>query len=513
MERRQFIAGLAGASLLGASWRLRSAEAASGAAAKWGDYPAAAATAQVPVGQRAKNVLEIFVQGGLSPWESFYAVPDAAWGKAKGWMWWTFHNQVSTLPAADTMQGALAACMGGTPSALTKPFATDSAGVPVSLGPHLMPLWPRDDILERLRVMVCSHEVMPHPQANCLAMTGHPFGAPKVTPLGTSVQHYFGAHAITPAATPYAYVIAPPYRHFETNFLDTAGVHIGTSPPLLLRATPESTLLDALKRANLGPYAATSDQLAGYYANRMRKRLTRPGATNAVRAPAAENFTQALHALENAASLSTLLAAELFKPVVAKTCGFVDSSDEFKMQLDVAVHLLRSNVGTTRHVQVIEPGYVSGPDAPSNDTHESHAQKATRNQWHLWTRLVSKINKPGENDPDKLDLDDTLVVINTEFGRSPWAQSGTGRNHFPYAYCTAMFGGPIGKAQKGFVGRINPDGTATDALTPAQMQAAVLAALGIYPFMSETFAVSDMGGAASEAAAALHLKKVVLGLS
>ena len=33
--------------------------------------------------------------------------------------------------------------------------------------------------------------------------------------------------------------------------------------------------------------------------------------------------------------------------------------------------------------------------------------------------LASRINEPAEGDPAKLDLDDTLVVITSEFGRTP----------------------------------------------------------------------------------------------
>ena len=38
-------------------------------------------------------------------------------------------------------------------------------------------------------------------------------------------------------------------------------------------------------------------------------------------------------------------------------------------------------------------------------------------------------------------LDETLVVWGTEFGRTPLAQGGDGRDHHPFAYTTWMAGG------------------------------------------------------------------------
>jgi hypothetical protein len=126
-------------------------------------------------------------------------------------------------------------------------------------------------------------------------------------------------------------------------------------------------------------------------------------------------------------------------------------------------------------------------------------------------KLMSIINEPGEGDPGKIDLDDTLVIINTEFGRTPFAQNGNGRNHHPYGYVTVMFGGPIGGEQRGIYGAIGPDGDAKTWLTPVEMRAAVSVAAGIWPFEPESFAVGDIRDTSTEADAAMFLKEVVLG--
>jgi uncharacterized protein (DUF1501 family) len=40
-------------------------------------------------------------------------------------------------------------------------------------------------------------------------------------------------------------------------------------------------------------------------------------------------------------------------------------------------------------------------------------------------------------------LDETLVVIGTEFGRTPGAESSNGRDHHPYGFSVALAGGGI----------------------------------------------------------------------
>ena len=49
-------------------------------AAEWGDYPDLAQGGLLPPELQAKNVLEVFLYGGLCPWETFYVVPE--YGKA-----------------------------------------------------------------------------------------------------------------------------------------------------------------------------------------------------------------------------------------------------------------------------------------------------------------------------------------------------------------------------------------------------------------------------------------------
>src|SRR5690606_15233040 len=111
---------------------------------------------------------------------------------------------------------------------------------------------------------------------------------------------------------------------------------------------------------------------------------------------------------------------------------------------------------------------------------------------------------------NKISLDNTLIILNTEFGRTPRAQGQTGRNHHPYGYVTAFIGGPT---VKGISGAIGPDGSATSDgyATPAQNRIAALLSLGIWPFSPEAFAVSDVPTATGEVDAAIKALKACVG--
>jgi hypothetical protein len=149
------------------------------------------------------------------------------------------------------------------------------------------------------------------------------------------------------------------------------------------------------------------------------------------------------------------------------------------------------------YVCVSDIGLFEAAGGGGYDTHGGHVFDTARNFDHMLAALLGVFNGPSETDPRKLSFDDTLVIINTEFGRTPEG-SFDGRNHWPYGYATAFIGGPIRAAQKGVYGAIGPDGRATTSVDPAECRAAALLAMGIYPFSSEAFATSDVNGATGE---------------
>lgn len=499
MRRRDFLkiagTGAAGAAFLAGRTRAR----ADGGA--WGDYPDAARAALLPAAKQAKSVLEVFLHGGMCPWDTFYAVDRDDYGRAAGQMWWTFQDGV------DSISSWWATC-GGT-GAMLQDFRTDELGALVKLGPFADPLRGRKDIVSRLRLHVMEHDLFPHVPAVTLAATGSRQGAPRLAGIGSAVQHHALTHATGVATYPYAYVVnGAPHA-------SVAGLHPAASAPLTLR-TEDDALGDkprALIVANSGAVAPEVAALAALYDDAHGRRLTWPGSTHRVRSATAAIYESSNQQLAWLQKLAGVLPTS-FSPPAGQVCGMAYEHDRTRFVLQLAARLLRHPGSVARHVLVGDTSFAENVPMPDNyDFHSDYVRKAAAKLPYLWQRLVEIINEPGENDPAKIDLDETMVVVNTEFGRSPGIQGTNGRNHWPTAYVTLMFGGPIGPDQQGIVGAIDANARPVHALKPAETRAATLAALGIYPFSAETFSFADVAGVTEETEAALKIKEVVLGVT
>ena len=477
---------------------------AASSAAVWGDYPGLAKPFQLSPATRAKKVLEIYIMGGVSPWESFYCVPDPAYGKVGGTLWWTFQQGKDSIPAWH------AACS-GSKQPLTEAWVKDSLGTTVHLGPHLAALRARKDLVDRMRVFVQKHTMESHELAVPMALTGHAPGAAGGFAVGAAVQRQALAAAGGGLSMPASYVLLPRSGgHFPGETAWATGRLPVASRPVAVRIDQGKQFLATLARDNVGAHAPVLDSLAALYAKQGASRLTPPGATGAVRSLAFGDHQYAAGALSQAPKLAALFKASQFDVPTLSVCGAPAAVLPVATQLKLAVRLLQHPTSGTRHVTVLDEG-VPGSEA-GWDSHLDHAKWASINSDALYTRVVALINKPGEKDPDKLDLDETMIVINTEFGRAPGTQAVTGRNHWPYGYTTALIGGPIGTKQAGLVGAIDAKGLAVGGITQTHERAAVLAAMGIWPFAPELFAVGGFP-AGSEAAAAKWLKETVLGVS
>jgi hypothetical protein len=198
------------------------------------------------------------------------------------------------------------------------------------------------------------------------------------------------------------------------------------------------------------------------------------------------------------------------------SCGVTDRSLPH-MGLNAARHLLTHPTEPASYVCVSDTGLYEASGGGGYDTHSDHSVDTAVNFDNMLQSLLGMINTPGENNPAKISLDDTLVILNTEFGRTPGKQGMTGRNHYPQAYVTAFIGGPVTSQFRGVHGAINRRGeTKIDdptrlAATPAENRIAALLALGIWPFAQEGFNVADAPSAMNELSAAQSAMTKFLG--
>ncbi|HTE55667.1 MAG TPA: DUF1501 domain-containing protein [Kofleriaceae bacterium] len=501
MRRRDFLklsAAAAGATAAGGLWRRRAD------ADPFGEFPVEAAALALPPDRRAASVLEVFLYGGLSAWETLYLVE--AYGRPSdpdhpNEQFYTF------LDGGDgSVEAALDACAFPTGEPMGAPFARDQNGADVQIGPFAYRLRQRPDLLSRMRLLVQSHRLEPHEAAVPQALTGRPLGQPAAAGLGAHIQRFFGERAAASRSAPFSYVFATGGLPGDNvSAASSTGLHPGAARPLSVNITSSERFYQLLSRPGVGALDARDryDQLMHVYVDQYQQRLRWRGAGDPVRSARFTDLSLAAEAVGRVDAIAGVMDESLFVPREGLACGEQNQSDIPGMSLEAARHLLLHPIQPASYVCVSDVGLYEAAGGGGYDTHTSNSFDTARNFDNLLRNLTAIINAPGERDPAKLDLDRTLVILNTEFGRSPVRQDGgSGRNHHPYGYVTALLGGPIRDGQAGIHGAIGPDGVATEYALPSENRVAALLALGIWPFSPEAFAVSHVRGAHSEEEAA-----------
>ena len=497
-SRRQLL----GASLVGAGAILLG----TGRARAFGEPPPEAQSLLPPP---VSSVLEIFLFGGLSTWESFYAVPE--FGRPDDPTPALRGTQLHAFQTAERpyLAEALAVC-GASTTDLTRPFGLDAAGTLVSLGPFAAPFWDDPYLTDRLRVVVTKHGLEPHEAAVPLAITGKPLGSPAGASLGAHVQRALAGRA-PDRRTPLSYVLTT--TAFPTDNIRACvatGLHPGSARPLNVKLDFVSSLTDQLARpgAGLVKERGARDALLAEYEAQMRARLTRDGF--GARATRFADYTSATLSVRDADAVRSLLDASLLLVPERTLCG-ATSGNTPGMMLGLAAHLLTLETDPAAYVCVVDPGLSAADGGGGYDTHMECSLTQARNTRNILGALAGMVRRPGDPPTGKIDLDKTLVVLNMEFGRSPQPQGAAGRNHWPYGYAQVYLGGPVSAQSRGVAGAIGPDGYATSSVSTAENRIACLLALGVWPFGPEGFGVSDVEGASNEIDAAVSVLSRVLG--
>jgi hypothetical protein len=507
VKRRDFMrwvgAGSAVAAGGSALWTPRRAKAAA-----FGETPPEYASVMLPAQRRAQSVLEVFMYGGVSPWETFYC--SDTYGKAnKEWLY-TFY---------DRTVDAMATC-GYTPKdELLTPFATDSEGKQVFLGPFLQPLLERPDILARMRIVINKHTLEPHEAAIPLALTGKTLGSPALASLGAHVQQWHVENSPVAPGTPVSYAFATAGGFIPTdNVLSTVatGLHPGSARPLLIKVDNVSRLSELLERGGSGTVdeRVKYDALMNAYFDQYQGELAFGGKGEPLRATRYHELRAANASVQGSKAVQDVLDPALFVKLPGSACGTDNTINVPAMSLNLATHLLTHPINPAKHCCVIDTGLKEADGGGGYDTHREMTFTQSRNLNNLLVNLLSKINKPGEADPNKIDLDKTMVLLNQEFGRAPYAQNGgNGRNHWPYGYMQVYIGGPITKDEAGVYGSILETGQASVFTTPTENRIAALLAMGIYPFAPVGYSNSEVQGQGQDAPAIKDVTKRILGIS
>jgi len=469
----------------------------------FGAFPGGTDSVQLPENQRAKKILEVFLYGGLSPWETLYFVRD--YGKPTDPQF--PNSQYYTY--ANTNAQVVASC-GGTEA--DRPFALDANGAMVEIGPFGSRLDTRADIVDRMRIVVQRHNLEPHEAAVPMALTGRPVGQPNAAGLGAHVQRARLDANLTPErASPHSYVFSTAdISSDNVAAAAAAGTHPGAARPLLIKTNSSGSITNLLARGTVGANRANHDALVQAYVDQYQGRLTWPG-QGRVRSARTDDMIIAHTTATKSDAIRAVLTDDLFASKTNRACASPLRTSLPHIGLNAAVGLLTHPSEPASYVCVSDVGLERASGGGGYDTHSGNAVDTGMNFDNLLHALIGIINAPGETDPRKLSLDDTLIILNTEFGRTPGRQDASGRNHHPYGYATAFIGGPITTAQRGVSGAIGRDGSADTFATPAENRMAALLAMGIWPFAAESFNVADAPTATNELDAAQRAMTKFLG--
>ncbi len=490
MRRRSFFtaaAGLASGALIGAPRLARAA---------WGSWPADLADLQLAPERRADRVLELFVYGGLCPWDTFYCMPS--WGLDNDRYLYAFGEQALLDRLGDCGLG----------QQLTRPFAADANGSLVHLGPWTAPLWGRPDILSRARVIIGQHDQFPHSTAVPLALTGHRLGRPELAGTAAAVaRHFAETEGGSNAGVPRSCVIRPG----DTSRLDNVqsalsiGQHPGSSRPVELNLDQLPHLIDLLDRPATSAHRQAYDELVQGYHQSYVDRLQRPNGAP-LHTPELIAWGSVDAARRHADALQEWVPPAALGLDQGSACGQSHISTP-RMAARLARHLLTSDLGI-RYALWIDSGLAPTLDG-GHDSHRDHLQSAAKNYSHTFETLAAAIADGSDDNTGGIDLDETMVVITSEFGRTPYQEDErAGLGHWPGASVSVLLGGPIDAPS--IYGAVDREsGLASIAANPSELRMAILMALGIYPFAPGSFVPSDVRGATDARSALLRLRALL----
>jgi hypothetical protein len=431
------------------------------------------------------KLLEVFVHSAPSHRETLWIEANPA-----GSRWWT---QTGALTGANPTVAAPQTSVRSTRCRRV----TSTGGV--YLGPCAAPLV-GTPLFDRLRLVALRHDVPAHDQAAHLALTGALPGRPGGACRGAAIQRALGA------GNRVAYVCAPTDlpQPIARSAVDPGALSAAHRPVLVPVGDPDFL-------ARLGrPGRGADDDLLRHYRDRYAARLSRGGART--RSVHFDGYDAHLDQLLDAGSLQAVLSGGPSLAVAQPTFA----SNHATQAVALAAHLLAS--GARYAAAVVHGGLESCDTHAGQRSHDENYVIHAGNLWGLLRALRLAVQN------QTLDLDSTLIVVHSEFGRRPSDPSdGAGTEHWTEGYPALLLGGPLqtrtlantidfaatphGRAVGGLQG-------APTAFSPTDLHAALLLAAGVDPFGPDllTPAMTTLGAGADAATARARLGLDLLGV-
>ncbi|WP_437328937.1 DUF1501 domain-containing protein [Sorangium sp. So ce381] len=434
----------------------------------WAPYPSVATWGG------PKKILEIFLYGGLSAWESFHV--DLRDSLFKANLLSAFNSTALLTHCGSTQTGATVQTFGG----MKWSVATS-------------PLWSRPDLLARTRVVTMTHEFSAHPVAIPLALTGRPLGDARAASLGAAIKRRHPEQHTS-------YVLMPDSGRFfggdDKAFSAwlSVGAHGSAARPVLVpMSSGVSEMADWASRTGVN---AGADALTSYYADLYETNL------DGSRSRGYGAYRAALDSLSGSPSLTSVFNSSLRgegASLAHCSTNVVAPGTPLNTTaacLDMAAWLF--NTKGTRYVGMVDVGI--GKDTGAAYDGHGHTAGVTFGNLFLLLKELSRVTSTATPQANRISVDDTLIILNTEFGRTPDPDpqgiGGTGRDHYGRGYVVVLIGGPIQPTASGepkLIGTMDwTAGPPAGRYTPANLACVALTAAGIDPHGTDNFAFQEL---------------------
>jgi hypothetical protein len=451
----------------------------------------------LPGGREPYKILEIFLYGGLSPWESFVFEPTDIAGVYDP----AHRTAYDAAEVVSSVDRCPAVSLSGLPARIVRGPADrhfrfeSSPGTPsrpFGFARGTRPLVARPEVLKRTRIVTMKSDFDAHPLGMPQAVTGRRIGDARAASIGAAVQRRHASDG------PVSFVIMPPsnrffsvadYRIFDA-FLAT-GRYRGAPRPVRLSLDGDNELAAWAARTSS---TTQKDALLRHYRDAYVARvggLSRSGEVAAYSA-AVDGLGWATSLIDTYGLLPSSSGPSL-SHCTALPAGFDATGPHWtRTSLQLARSLFARGA---RYVSMIDTGFGRDTGAPY-DGHNETARMTTGNLYNLLSELMAVVNAPGEAYSGRIELADTLIVLNTEFGRTLALQNSFGRNHYGKAYVTALIGGPVAASADGapvLRGAFSGMGdTLTGTYAPWKLTSNVLRAAGVWDEHPDNFAAPEI---------------------
>jgi len=463
MHRRDFLKALGKGAAAGA---LACASAARGLPlTDWGGIdtkPVICRHLVMPCLDRNYRVCEIFLRGGLACFETLwttYVSPDLA----------ARPEYLSDLVWSDLTDRPV---FTNYYLNRTLPFGTPS------LGPSAEPLFALEADRPKMRVIAVQHDLLPHEAAVPYALTGTRLGRPTFAGMAAAFNK---AYASSPDSL--QSVVFHSQSDQYMSYAAATGAHGTEYAPLVVRLGDE-TFVENLDRVSSG--LSDANGLISLYADRYQEAMSFQ--SEPIRSAAFASYASAQRYLADADALIPIFE-DLTLDVPPKS-GVLSDPCANQNCVRAALEVLRSDrpngAQPVRYALAVADSNANRKAFDSHngfvDSPEEHAHSQHYTLWQIFD-VLREARADGTWNPDE-----TLVFINTEFGRRQKEAGSNGTEHHPEGYVNMLIGGPVATdAHVGSIDMWSSPGSGSGAYTTTDVRAAVALAAGIDPYQDSIY--------------------------